>query len=198
MRKVKQYLCIWMLIPICIGCGKVENNTKIIQDNAVEKVLEYGVQQDEESQTDVTFSVEEVTEQEESEETESMTEYEIPEQGQEVDIDLTQMTSDMIYATVYQFMLYPKDYIGMSIRVKGNYYDTWYEATRKYYHYVVIQDATACCAQGMEFVWEDGSHVYPDEYPNADEEITVVGTFETYQEQNDPNIYCRLNHAIIE
>ena len=34
----------------------------------------------------------------------------------------------------------------------------------------------ACCAQGLEFVWGDGSHKYPDEYPAEDAEIEVQGT----------------------
>ena len=39
----------------------------------------------------------------------------------------------------------------------------------------MIQDATACCAQEMEFTWEDGSHIYPDEYPKDNAEIVVEG-----------------------
>ena len=42
----------------------------------------------------------------------------------------------------------------------------------------------ACCAQGLEFVWGDGSHKYPDEYPAEDTEIEVQGTFETYKEKD--------------
>ena len=61
----------------------------------------------------------------------------------------------------------------------------------------MIQDATACCAQGMEFVWGDGSHVYPDEYPEEDAEVIVEGTFETYTEERDENLYCRLKDATL-
>ena len=42
----------------------------------------------------------------------------------------------------------------------------------------------ACCAQGLEFVWGDGSHKYPDEYPAEDTEIEVQGTFKTYKEKD--------------
>ena len=69
---------------------------------------------------------------------------------------------------------------------------------KKYYHYCIIQDATACCAQGMEFVWGDGSHVYPDEYPAEDADVIVEGTFETYREEGDSNLYCRLANATLE
>ena len=34
----------------------------------------------------------------------------------------------------------------------------------------------------MEFVWDDGSHAYPDEYPEENADVNVEGTFETYTE----------------
>ena len=46
----------------------------------------------------------------------------------------------------------------------------------------------------MEFVWDDGSHAYPEE--NAD--VIVEGTFETYTESGDSNLYCRLKDASME
>ncbi|WP_031389778.1 hypothetical protein [Kineothrix alysoides] len=115
-----------------------------------------------------------------------------------IDYDLTAMGSDMIYATVYQLMINPEEYVGKTIRMEGTYYATYYEPTAKYYHYVIIQDATACCAQGLEFIWEDGSHVYPEEYPEDEADVTVTGTFETYNEEGDENLYCRLKDASLE
>ena len=47
----------------------------------------------------------------------------------------------------------------------------------------IIQDATACCAQGMEFVLTD-EYSYPDDYPDEGSEITVMAVFDTYQEGN--------------
>ena len=89
----------------------------------------------------------------------------------------------------------PDTYAGKKIRMKGFYYAAYYEPTDTYYHYGVIQDALACCQQGLEFVWGDGSHVYPDEYPAEETEIYVTGTFETYQEEGDLNLYCHLKDA---
>ena len=108
------------------------------------------------------------------------------------------MSSDMVYATVYQMMVTPEEYEGKTFRIDGNFYATYYEATKKYYFYCIIQDATACCAQGMEFIWDDGSHIYPDEYPEDNAEIVVEGTFETYREDGDENLYCRLSDAILQ
>ncbi|MBQ5430560.1 MAG: hypothetical protein IIU28_02770 [Lachnospiraceae bacterium] len=52
-----------------------------------------------------------------------------------------------------------------------------------------------CCQNGIEFVWEDGTHAFPSEYPKENTRITVVGTYETYKEKGDDNLYCRLKHA---
>lgn len=116
----------------------------------------------------------------------------------EADYDLTAMNSDMVYATVYQMMAEPEEYIGKTCRMDGQYYSAWYEPTQQYYHYCLIQDAAACCAQGMEFVWEDGNHSYPGDYPQENAEIIVQGTFETYTEEGDSNLYCRLKDAALE
>lgn len=48
---------------------------------------------------------------------------------------------------------------------------------------------------GILFVWGDGSHKYPDEYPADQTPIIVQGTFETYQEPGDDTVYCRLTNA---
>lgn len=119
-------------------------------------------------------------------------------QTKEATYDLTAMGSEMVYAMVYQFMMNPQDYIGETIKMQGTYYSVWYEPTQKYYHYCIIQDALACCAQGMEFIWEDGSHSYPDEYPENETEVVVTGVFETYQEEGDTSLYCRLKNASME
>lgn len=113
----------------------------------------------------------------------------------DVDYDLTQMDSDMVYATVYQLMVDPDSYVGKTFRIDGTYYAGQDQNNGNYYHCCIIKDAMACCAQGLEFVWGDGSHIYPDEYPAEDSEIEVQGIFETYKEKNDDTLYCRLANA---
>ena len=114
-----------------------------------------------------------------------------------VDYDLTQMGTDMVYATVYQMMTAPEQYEGKTFRINGTFYASYYEVTKKNYYYCIIKDATACCAQGMEFIWGDGTHIYPDEYPKDNSDITVEGRFETYREDVDKSLYCRLADSVI-
>lgn len=117
---------------------------------------------------------------------------------QPVDYDLTQMSSDMVYALVYQMMVAPEEFVGKKIRMKGNFYASYYQPTETYYYYCVIQDATACCSQGLEFIWEDNSHIYPDEYPAEGQEIIVEGVFETYKEEGDDYLYKHIVDASLE
>lgn len=112
-----------------------------------------------------------------------------------IDYDLTSMSSEMVYALIYQMMVSPDDYVGKKIKISGTYYAAQDKAKPQYYHYVIIKDATACCAQGLQFVWEDGAHIYPDDYPDDEEEVEVIGVFETYIEDGDTREYCRLTNS---
>lgn len=112
-----------------------------------------------------------------------------------VDYDLTVMNADMVYASVYQLMVDPEDFIGKTFKMEGIFYAQYYEVTNKNYYYLIIEDALACCAQGMEFVWGDGNHVYPDDYPKNQSRAVIKGKFETYKEDGDDRTYCRIANA---
>ena len=117
---------------------------------------------------------------------------EAPPSYEKVDCDLTKMNSDMVYSTVLNMMEDPDDYVGQCIRVKGTLSIFSDKAADRTYYTCVIADATACCAQGIEFLWGDGEHD-PSDYPAEDTKIEVTGIFETYQE--DDATYCRLKQA---
>ena len=100
---------------------------------------------------------------------------------QAVDLDLSGMSGTIVYAQVYNMMVDPASYLEKTIRMSGYY--SYFEDTEKkvVYHACVIPDATACCAQGIECVWE-GEHAWPEEYPAAGTDITVTGRLEMYEE----------------
>ena len=56
----------------------------------------------------------------------------------------------------------------------------------------LISDATACCAQGVEFVLSQP----PEEYPELGSMVTVTGVFSTYESSG--MTYIRLEEASIE
>lgn len=106
-----------------------------------------------------------------------------------VDVDLTRMSSTMVYAEVSNMMYCPDDYVGKIVRMQGQNINSYYDVTEQTYHSVLIADATACCAQGLEYVLADDSAEYPDD----DLDITVTGEFELYEELG--MMYCRLKSA---
>lgn len=99
----------------------------------------------------------------------------------EVDVDLTALSATMVYAEVYNMMTAPEAYMGKTVKMRGQYYASYYEVTDNYYHYVIIADATACCQQGIEFIW-NGDHQYPQDYPDDNTQIEVTGIFGSYEE----------------
>ena len=109
-----------------------------------------------------------------------------------IDTDLTVLSSTMVYSEVYNIMTHPDDYRDKTIKMKGLFSVYENEDTGAVYFACIIQDATACCAQGIEFVLE-GDYYYPEDYPEMGTEITVQGEFETYEE--DGISYCRLRNA---
>lgn len=113
-----------------------------------------------------------------------------------VDIDLTALSSTLVYAEVYSMMMSPEEYMGQTIKMKGTYCPLYSEETGKYYHYVIIEDAAACCQQGIEFIW-GGEHVFPDDYPSEGTEVEVVGVFDTYEELGDIYPYVATNEIKI-
>ena len=115
-----------------------------------------------------------------------------------VDVDLTVLSGIMVYSEVNSIISFPDNYIGKTVKMQGQF--TIYQATDengafipdKMFFACMIADATACCAQGLEFALA-GKPVYPDDYPELGAEITVVGTFEWYEE--DGCRYYRLGNA---
>ena len=97
-----------------------------------------------------------------------------------VDVDLSVLSGTMVYAEVYRIMSAPSDYVGKTMKIRGTYNASYYSPTQKYYSYVLVADATACCAQGFEFEWTGKS--YPEDYPENGETIEVVGVFGSYDE----------------
>ena len=111
-----------------------------------------------------------------------------------VDLDLTALSSVLVYSEVYNMLVTPQNYVGKTVKMNGQFTTAYGEETGLYYPAVIIKDATACCSQGMEFVLK-GNPQYPTGYPALNEEITVVGTFETYDEFGV--MYCHLVNAEI-
>ena len=104
-----------------------------------------------------------------------------------VDVDLTVLSSTMVYSEVYN-MLYndPAHYLGKTVKARGEFsiYQLVTDGVLQpdpVSYACIISDAAACCAEGMEFVLKDDL-AYPDDYPELGAEITVIGEFQSYEE----------------
>lgn len=102
----------------------------------------------------------------------------VPVEG--IDLDLTQLSSTMVFSEVYQMMFYPEEYVGKTIRMFGQFLVYQDQQTEELYFACVVQDALACCAQGIEFILKDG--VYPYDYPEPGSFVMITGEFATYEE----------------
>ncbi len=115
-----------------------------------------------------------------------------PSKPEKVDLDLTTMSSTMVYSEVFNMVTTPENYIGKTVKMRGTYMYYYDEKPNHYYFFCLISDAMACCSQGIEFSLTKDYH-YPEDYPKPDDEITVVGVFDSYEEEG--NTYCILRNA---
>lgn len=178
---MKIILCV-LLILLTIGCGttKKDQTDVAVDMTAVEA---------QDNQTAVDITLPEAQDNTSSDVTadlapaqDTLKEFKPIDTGADgIDIDLTTLSATMVYSQVYNMMIAPEDYVGKMVKMQGmmaSYYD---EAADRRYFACIIQDATACCAQGIEFELA-GELKYPDDYPSDGEAICVEGVFETYKE----------------
>ncbi|HKL42531.1 MAG TPA: hypothetical protein VJ962_08140 [Clostridia bacterium] len=198
MKKIKFFSFIIVITLLFASCSPVSvkkdaSNTKTTQD-----VLNEKIQEEEEG-----ISKEEKVESLES--LQSNTQSTAPEPKKvgsdflDKDfIDLTELNKDMVYAMVYQMMVDPNRFKGKEVKMKGLFTVYYDEKTELNYFTVIIEDALACCTYGIEFILDDSSLVYPDDYPEIDSIITVTGTVETYFEEDNPYEYIRLKDSTLD
>lgn len=112
-----------------------------------------------------------------------------------IDLDLTKMSATMIYSTMFDMLVMPEDYVEKNIKVSG-WFETYTDPqSGELYYAVVVPDATACCQQGLEFVWL-GEHSYPEDFPDTGADITVTGVYKLIE--NDGITYNYLEASKVE
>lgn len=118
--------------------------------------------------------------------------------GDDMDVDLTELSSTMVYSEIYNMMYTPEKYVGKTVKMKGAFavgYSYKPDGTMDESSILtscIVMDATACCSQGIEFVLS-GEHTYPDDYPALNDEIVITGVFDTYEKNGFK--FCHLVDA---
>ena len=92
-------------------------------------------------------------------------------------------------------MMDPESYEGKSIKMDGNCSIYTDEATGETYYACIVQDATQCCSQGLEFVLDENEYSAED-YPAEGEEIVIKGTFSAYTEGE--YMYITIKDSVLE
>ena len=119
----------------------------------------------------------------------------------DVDVDLTTLSSTMVFAEVSSLVYDPIPYLGQRVRMEGIFsVDHAYTMEGEVdlsqnYFYCIIEDALACCAQGLEFSLA-GDYAYPEDYPAEGDTIRVVGTVEFFEVNGFRHL--RLGDAVLE
>ena len=190
----KRILAILLICSVfCFAaCSKQSANARV---NGGAKSVGDVLQEQMSEKKVVVFPVQNSEPESESEQISEEPSEEIKNAQGDVDIDLTVMSSNMVYSQVYDMISNPDDYIGQTVRMDGLFTLLGDEVTGAIYYGCIVQDATACCASGIEFV-PAGDLKYPDDFPEEGAEITVTGTFSTYYE--DGELYCTLKDSLIE
>ena len=112
-----------------------------------------------------------------------------------VDVNLSAMSPSLVYSEVLNIMTDPDNYCGKTIKMSGLFASILDGDDNNTYLACIIQDATACCAQGIEF------QPFKPDLKNKDvgslegKNITVVGTFDKYNVGG--NTYYSLKDARI-
>ena len=95
-----------------------------------------------------------------------------------VDYDLSNYNFTMISSFFFQMLIEPETYENKTFKIKGKFqtFDNEEDPTALPYFSVIMNDATMCCQEGIDFVWQ-GDHNWPADYPEQDQEITIVGKY---------------------
>lgn len=116
----------------------------------------------------------------------------------EPDIDLTTLSSIMVYSEVFNMSVSPEEYIGKTIRMAGIFTTNQDPKTEQISCAVLVQDATACCAQGFEIIMPEDA-VYPQDYPDFGSEVTVIGELQADRSLEEYGmIFLRLENVTFE
>ncbi|MDD7731439.1 MAG: hypothetical protein SPI61_07345 [Ezakiella sp.] len=202
-----KFFIIFIIFVAIAGCGKKRQNknqmfstTKSVKDTIEEEMKKEqekkeNAENEKALKNDFQATEEDVKEINEDKNEENKKAENVGEENKkDIDYDLTEMNSDMIYATVFMVVQDPESYAGKTFKIYGNSYTFPTTEGKSMTHYCLIKDALACCAQGLEFISSNSDEKYPDD----GDEIVVTGTLESYTVEDIPMPLCRLVNAKIE
>ena len=188
--------CVCLMLTSCktdrAGNHAVGGNT-----NNVQAVLQSGIEEEEKKKTEITtayseasFNLTNPTTSQDPDQTQDPIPSESSKSADGIDLDLTEMSATMVYSEVLGMVYEPDSYRGKVVKMSGDFSYYQDEQTGKYYFACIVKDATECCAQGIEYSLK-GEYSFPEDYPELGDPVTVVGTFDTYEEGGYVYMYLK-------
>lgn len=108
-----------------------------------------------------------------------------------VDYDLTAMSATMIYAQVYNMISDPESYVDKTLKLEG-YVEFYYiQSFDETIYFIVINDATGCCPQGIEIQ-------FPAEIVPPEDFVDVLIKGKVCTEEYEGNNYVYIDIAEME
>lgn len=107
---------------------------------------------------------------------------------EEVDIDITSLSSENVSLKVSDIISNPQEYIGKTIKINGFFINYKAQDKSTSYPTCIIIDAIDCCPQGIIFTTDD--EIYPEEGTS----IIVTGVFNILIDKtSNQECYCLEN-----
>jgi len=200
---MKKHPLLAMLAMICLlfitGCS--DNGKSEITDEAIEEPKELFTIQNTENTVSLTES-ENGNEDEDGfgeysigyERVNPMRKYlgdleEFPPPPVDIDVDFTILGAyefDDVFSDV--MFVSPENFLEKTIRIVGPYSKVLYDEEYGYFHLILVDDEAGCCQRFVEFSWDADN--YPEEYPQEDAIIDIIGRFESgYMEEYEYTYY---------
>jgi hypothetical protein len=95
-----------------------------------------------------------------------------------IDIDFTLLSPAMKTAKLDVVIESVEDYVGYTMKIRGEYDPFFWEVTGETHHFILI-DCPTGCPKYLEFVMNE-KRVYPDDFPLLGTMIEFVGSFGVY------------------
>ncbi len=191
---LKKFLLVTSLSFILVGCGAAPSSNKTVSNTkTVDQVVQEQTQAADAAtvaDTQVSISTDVATS--------APTKFKTSENDKSyetADLDLTTMSGTLVYSEIFNITNAPDDYVGKVIKVSGNLGSFYDETDGNTYLACVNQDATACCAQGIEFQ-PSTSDLDKLDLQNGGQ-VTVIGTYGTY-DINGQTYYALLDADVID
>lgn len=120
---------------------------------------------------------------------------EIQQSNDAIDLDLSAMNYNMLSSISFDVLITPEKYVNKRIKVTGNFHSSFHDGHR--YFSVLNWDATGCCLVGFDFIPLAALN-FPEDFPKADEEIIVIGTFKYADEAEDSLLFYAEEIKVVE